>query len=214
MYIRGGWRPDSITTIPNFVHPDPGVGSGGGGYALYVGRLAPPKGIETMLEAWETANLTYPLRIVGEGPLRPVVERAAATNSSITYVGSVPPQEASALMGDASFVIVPTVGIETFGRVAAEALAKGTPVLVSDLGGLTEIIEDGHTGFRTDAGDSRQLADRVAWMIDHRDAVFDMRKHARAAFVERFSGEKAIHRWMAAYARAIDHPGSEATDLK
>jgi glycosyltransferase involved in cell wall biosynthesis len=203
MYVQGGWGADSITSIPNFVFPDPGTGPGTGGYALFVGRLAPPKGIETMLAAWNQAEIAYPLKIVGDGPLRPIVERAAAQNPFITYLGSVPPEEASDLMGDAAFVIVPTVGIETFGRVAAESLAKGTPALVSDLGGLSEIVDDGSTGWLVTPGDPTQLADRVTWIIEHQDDVAAMRPNARAAFLDRFSSDLAIERWMSVYERAI-----------
>jgi len=205
MYVESGWDRESISTIPNFVHPDPGDGSGTGGYAIYVGRLAPPKGIETMLAAWNQADLTYPLKIVGDGPLRPIVQRAAAQHPSITYLGHVPPTEAYDLMGDATFVIVPTVGIETFGRVAAEALAKGTPGLVSDLGELREIVDDGNTGWLIQPGDAHHLADRVTWMVEHPDGVTEMRRNARTVFLDRYSSDRAIQHWTSAYQRVIDN---------
>jgi len=204
MYVQGGWDADSIISIPNFVHPDPGVGSGTGGHALFVGRLAPPKGIETLLDAWRQADLTYPLKIAGDGPLRHIVERATSQNPSITYLGPVPPQEAYDLMGDAAFVIVPTVGIETFGRVAAEALAKGTPAVVADLGGLTEIVDDGTTGWLVRPGDAQHLTDRVIWMIEHPDEVAEMRRSARMVFLDRFSSDAAVEQWTSAYQRVID----------
>lgn len=204
MFVEAGWDPDLVESIPNFVHPDPGPGSGGGGYALCVGRLESAKGTDVLLDAWQQGGFTYPLKIAGEGPLRPLVERAAAENPSIEYLGVVPPQEASDLMGDAAFVIVPTASTETFGRVAAEALAKGTPAVVSDLGGLTEIVEDERTGLLVQPGNTRHLTDRVAWMLAHPDDVSAMRVRARAVFVERFSGERALQRWLSVYQRAID----------
>ncbi len=209
MYVQAGWDPGSISTIPNFVHPDPGLGAGRGGYALYVGRLAPAKGIDTLLAAWQHGQITYPLTIVGDGPLRPTVEQAASEHPMIEYLGPVPLQQASDLMGDAAFVVVPTVGIETFGRVAAEALAKGTPALVSDLGGLTEIIDDGKNGLLFRPGDSQHVADRVEWMVDHPEEVRAMRDRARAAYVDRFSGNRAIGLWLSAYEGiAKSRPGS------
>jgi len=204
MYAQGGWNPDSILTIPNSVHPDPGAGSGTGGYALLVSRLVPQKGIETLLDAWRYADVSYPLKIAGDGPLRSAVERAASLNPSISYLGPVPLQEAYDLMGHATFVVVPTTGVETFGRVAAEALAKGTPALVSDLGGLTEIVDDGVTGWLVKPGDHQHLADRVVWMIEHRDGVAKMRRRARTAFVERFSSDRVVQQWVTAYRDVID----------
>jgi len=204
IYVRAGWDPDALVTIPNFVHPDPGVGSGTGGFALYVGRLAPAKGIDTLLTAWRQGTISYPLKIVGDGALRPLVERAAAENPSIEYLGSVPLELATDLMGEATFVIVPTVGVETFGRVAAEALAKGTPALVSDLGGLTEIIDDGHTGLLVRPGDSRHLAERVLRMIEYPEEVKAMRQQARTAFIDRFSGDRSLRLWISAYESIIE----------
>jgi glycosyltransferase involved in cell wall biosynthesis len=203
MYVEGGWEPNSIVTIPNFVHPDPGVGSGTGAHALFVGRLAPPKGLETMLAAWRQDKVNFPLKIAGDGPLRHIVEREADQNPLITYLGPVTPVEASDLMGSATFVVVPTVGIETFGRVAAEALAKGTPGVVSDAGGLKEIIDEGSTGWLIPPGDSDRLADRVAWISDHEDDVSEMRPRARASFLDRFSSDQAIEHWISVYERAI-----------
>lgn len=204
IYEQAGWDRQLITTIPNFVHPDPGLGSGSGGYALYVGRLAPAKGIATMLAAWRQYDVTYPLRIAGDGPLRSIVESAAAEHPSITYLGPLAPDDASTIMGEATFVIVPTVGVETFGRVAAEALAKGTPALVSDLGGLTEIVDDGRTGRLVRPGDPSHLARQVSWMIDHPARVKNMRRDARSAFLERFSSGPALHNWLSAYQRVVD----------
>jgi glycosyltransferase involved in cell wall biosynthesis len=204
MFIQAGWDPELFVSIPNFVHPDPGLGSGQGGFALFVGRLDPAKGVDTLLNAWQQGGVSYPLKIVGDGELRSVVERAAAEHPAITYVGAMPPHETSLLMGDATMVIVPTVGTETFGRVVAEAFAKGTPAVVSDVGGLPGIVDDDHTGFVVRPGDIHQLADRVAWMFEHPVEVSAMRIHAREAFVDRFSGDRALQRWLSAYQRIIE----------
>jgi len=100
-------------------------------------------------------------------------------------------------------VVVPTVGIETFGRVAAESLAKGTPAIVSNLGGLPEIIDDGATGFHTRPGSPLDLADHVRWMIEHPSDGLAMRHRARAAYLERFVGERVLEMWLSAYHSAI-----------
>ena len=60
-YIEGGLPPEKIAVKPNFVYSSPTAGAGGGGYALYVGRLSTEKGITTMLRAWDTraADLAF-----------------------------------------------------------------------------------------------------------------------------------------------------------
>ncbi len=68
-FIQGGFPEDKIVVKPNFVNPDPGIGEGRGGYALYVGRLSVEKGLDTLLAAWEKLGKQLPLKIVGDGPL-------------------------------------------------------------------------------------------------------------------------------------------------
>ncbi|HET9837184.1 MAG TPA: glycosyltransferase, partial [Candidatus Angelobacter sp.] len=61
-YIAGGFPAEQIAVKPNFIHPSPKPGAGGGGYALFVGRLAPEKGIAALLEAWKSAHNPLPLK--------------------------------------------------------------------------------------------------------------------------------------------------------
>src|SRR5437899_240556 len=86
-YVAGGLPAVKIVVEPNFIHPTPEPGSGGGGYALYVGRLSPEKGIATMLEAWKSARSAMPLKIVGEGPLAELVVAAGRACPRIEYLG-------------------------------------------------------------------------------------------------------------------------------
>src|SRR5215212_1442885 len=76
-YIEGGLPAERIVVKSNFVHPDPGAGEGGGGYALFVGRLSPEKGLETLLAAWEQLGVKVPLKIVGSGPMAERVAKAS-----------------------------------------------------------------------------------------------------------------------------------------
>ena len=69
-FIEGGFRPGKIIVKPNFVYPDPGPGEGGGGYALFVGRLSFEKALAPLLAAWEHLDKRIPLKVVGDGPLK------------------------------------------------------------------------------------------------------------------------------------------------
>ncbi len=199
IYVTGGFAEEQIDVIPNFVYPDPGLGGGRGGYAMYAGRLAPTKGLDTLIEAWSDPAIEIPLKIVGEGPLKRDVRAAAAANPLIEYLGVVDSSEVSDLVGDASFAVVPTRGVETFGRVAAEAAAKGTPSIVSDHGGLVEIVEDGRTGLVFPRGDAVALADRVKRLADSNGLLATMRVAARERFEENYSGESVLNAWVDLY---------------
>ena len=68
-FVANNLPASKIRVKPNFVFPDPGPGTGSGGYAIFAGRLSPEKGIDTMLAAWQLLKPTVPLKIVGDGPL-------------------------------------------------------------------------------------------------------------------------------------------------
>ena len=86
-FIEGGLPAEKVVIKPNFIHPDPGLGRGDGGYALFLGRLTPEKGISTLLEAWSRLGKTFPLEIAGDGPLAPQVEKAAESGFRHSMVG-------------------------------------------------------------------------------------------------------------------------------
>ncbi|MDX2466354.1 MAG: glycosyltransferase family 4 protein [Acidimicrobiia bacterium] len=203
VFLDDGWSPDLIDVIPNFVHPDPGVGPGDGGFALFAGRLDPPKGVGTLIKAWRDGGLNFPLKIVGDGSLRAEVEAAVDAEESIEYLGLVDSSRASELMGEASFVVVPTTGIETFGRVAAEAMAKGTPPVVASHGGLSEIVVDGETGLVFEPGNAGALAAAGKELISDPDRLAVMRSEARARLLGHYEGARVVDQWVSLYRSAM-----------
>src|SRR5919107_3263037 len=135
-FIEGGLPEERMTVKPNFVDPDPGPGTSEGGHALFVGRLSPEKGVDTLLAAWERLRGRVPLKIVGDGPLKGQVVAAADRHPWVVYLGHKRAEEVHDLMKDASVLIFPSGWYETFGRVAAEAFATATPVIAADIGAI------------------------------------------------------------------------------
>jgi len=199
VFVDAGWDPEAIDVIPNFIYPDPREGPGDGGFALYAGRLDPVKGLDTLLAAWEQGGIEYPLKIAGSGPLLDRVEAAAFRNPFVEYVGMLDKAVYAELVGRASFVVVPTVGIETFGRVAAEALAKGTPAVVADHGGLREIVVAGETGLLFPPGDVVALVDRIRSLLADPQRLAAMREACRRSYASTFSGDRALTAWTDLY---------------
>jgi glycosyltransferase involved in cell wall biosynthesis len=203
VYVRAGWARDAIHVIPNFVYPDPGVGSHAGGFALFLGRLDAVKGIETLLAAWRDHGIDYPLKIAGAGPLEAGVNAAASGHNRIEFLGAVDRAEARRLLGEASFVVVPTLGVETFGRVAAEALARGTPAIVAGHGGLSEIVTDGETGLTFPPGDAGSLAGKVKELVSGKVGIEHMRAAGRETYLARYAGEQVLDAWIDLYREAV-----------
>ena len=202
-FIEGGLPAGKIVVKPNFVAPDPGRGQGGGGYALFVGRLAPEKGTGTMLAAWERLGTRIPLKIVGDGPLRDRVVEAAARRSNVEWLGHRPVEEVHALMGKADMLVFPSEWYETFGRVAVEAFATGTPVIAADIGAVAELVEHGRTGLEFRPGDPEDLVTQVEWALSHPAELRRMRDEVRAEFEAKYTAERNYRALIEIYEAAL-----------
>ena len=189
-FIEAGFPPDKILVKPNFVHPDPGLGEGRENYALFVGRLSTEKGLDTLLSAWQMLKTPITLKIVGDGPLAPEVINATNTMPNVEWLGRKPMKEVYQLMGDAMMLIFPSKWYETFGRVAVEAFAKGTPVIAANIGAIAELVEDQRTGLHFSPGNSKDLADKVEWFLTHPTERQTMRQEARQAFLAKYTAEQ------------------------
>lgn len=203
-FIEGGFPEEKIVIKPNFVYPDPGIGGGKGGYALYVGRLSPEKGVRTLLKAWKLLQGTIPLKMVGEGPLAEEINQAAHELQGVEWLGRKSPEEVYALMGEAAFLIFPSEWYETFGRVAIEAFAKGTPVIASALGAVGEVTDHGRTGLHFRPGDPEDLADKVEWLLSHPQELARMRKEARAEYEAKYTAERNYEQLIVIYQKVLE----------
>ena len=189
-FVAGGLPASKIAVKANFVDPDPGRGRGDGGYALFVGRLSPEKGVGTLLEAWERGRPAVPLRIAGEGPLAEQVREAAARNPKVKWLGEISRVEVLAQMRGARFLLCPSTWYESFGLIIVEALATGLPVIASDLGALAELIKPEETGLLFQPGNADDLAAKAQWALDHPERMQDMRVHARKRYEELYTADR------------------------
>jgi glycosyltransferase involved in cell wall biosynthesis len=201
--VEGGLPAEKIVVKSNFAYPDPGPGAGRGGYAVYVGRLSAEKGIETLLNAWRHLEGGPPLKIIGDGPLAGTVQEAATQNTPIQWLRSLSHEAVYELVGEASLLVLPSGCYENFPRVVIEAFAKGTPAIVSKLGAMAEIVDDGHTGLHFKPGDPADLAEKVRSIIADLPRLTRMRQAARQKFEQKFTADANHDVLMAIYARAI-----------
>lgn len=148
---------------------------------LYVGRIEPLKGIETLLEATAliaqrrpelTRRLCVP--IIGGDPhriedndemvrLQRLRERLGIS-SVVTFLGGQDQDVLQYYYAAAEMVVMPS-DYESFGMVALEAMACGTPVIASDVGGLAYLVQHGRTGYRVPARDPEALAGKIMRLL-------------------------------------------------
>jgi len=205
--------PDRILVKPNFT-ADPGAGLPPDPSAvappdtfLYVGRLTVEKGVPTLLDAWSTARGTppAPLTIVGDGPLRPQVERAAAANPYLSYLGQVDRPTLLRQLRRAHALVIPSLWDEPFGLVAIEAYAASLPVIAARTGALPEIVEDGVTGLLVSPGSADDLSRAATRLVAQPDLAGEMASAARARYEARYTPEANYDLLATAYHEAIQH---------
>ena len=204
-FIQGGFPAEKIAVKPNFIDPDPGIGDGQGGYVLFVGRLSLEKGINTLLAAWEKIGGKIPLKIVGDGPLASQVVEASLRISGVEWLGHKPRQAVLDLMKDAAVLIVPSICYEGFPVTIVEAYSVGLPVIASNLGGMSSMIEHNRTGLHFCPGDPDDLAKQVEWILGHPVELERMRKEARSEYEAKYTAERNYDMLMEIYKKAEKH---------
>ena len=205
-FREGGLPAERIVVKPNFLAEDPGVGSGNGGYALFIGRLTEEKGIAAMLDAWSTCHHTIPLKIIGDGPLQSVVRERVAALKSVEYLGPCEHSRAIQLLQDAAFLVFPSRWYEGMPMVVLEAFACGTPVVAFGLGSLIELIIEDVNGIKLPFPDSGALTDFLQNYGELGQNMARRRAGARASFEQNFNANTNYEQLLDIYNRAINQP--------
>jgi glycosyltransferase involved in cell wall biosynthesis len=206
-FIRGGLPEDRIVVRPNFLTSPPSFGDGSGNYALYVGRLTPEKGVATLVQAWRDTDL--PLNIVGDGYLRSDLEQQSRTaNAKIEFLGLRSRAEVWALMQRAAFLIIPSECYEGFPITVLEAFATGTPLIVSAIGALDEVVAAPTNGLKFQAGNVESLRQAIALLHASPEKMTAMRIANRQLFEDRYTQQHAVSSLHDIYADAIKHQRS------
>jgi D-inositol-3-phosphate glycosyltransferase len=196
-----GADPDRVEVVPPGVDHaffSPGsqdgaqraLGLGSGPLLLFVGRIQPLKGVDVAVETLaELGRDDARLMIVGgssglEGDQEVRdVEKLIAERGLVGRVTMVPPQPhhvLSTYYRAADVCLVPSRS-ESFGLVALEAAASGTPVVASDVGGLRTLIDHGRTGFRIPGRDPKDYAEATRRILDSPVLADELSRHAAAA---------------------------------
>jgi glycosyltransferase involved in cell wall biosynthesis len=193
-----------IVVLPHAV-PDPWVDAAdvevpSEPFVIFAGRLTEEKGARLLVEALDGlgSDLPFVVTMAGDGALRDWVrERAAASGGRLRWLGQLTSADLRSHMRHAAAVVVPSVGVESFGLVAAEALGSGTPVLATDRGALPEVVgECGSIVEATAAGLRRGLAELAEPTDTERYA-------ARERWRDHFSPAVRSDRLVAIYRAAI-----------
>lgn len=194
-------KPEQLAVKPNFTQ-DIGIGHAErDDFFLYVGRLTPEKGIETLLKAHELK--TFPLKVVGDGPLRERVEAYAAAHAGIDYLGFQNREQVLELLKSARGLIFSSEWMETFGMTIIEAFSTGTPVVAAKIGGAEQLVEDGVNGLHYSPGRAAELSEKVQLLLQHPALASKLGAAARKSYEARYTPEANYRMLLSIYEDAI-----------
>jgi glycosyltransferase involved in cell wall biosynthesis len=144
---------------------------------LSVGRLAAEKQVELILPVLQNVPNVH-LAIVGDGPYRETLEKVF-DGYPVTFTGYKSGEDLSKAYASADIFMFPSSAIETFGLVAAEAMAAGLAVVSSRVGGVPELIDSGVNGYMFELGDAETMVQQVRDLVENPAKLKSMRLAAR-----------------------------------
>jgi glycosyltransferase involved in cell wall biosynthesis len=180
------------------------------GFALFLGRICPEKGVDDALHAARLAGMA----LLVAGSVSPYAEHRAFLRDRVQplldrqrrWIGPVAGGAKQRLLAQARCLVIPSKARETSSLVAMEALAAGTPVVAYRSGALSEIVAHGRTGLLVDAGDVEGLAAAMREVGDIDPA------ECRREAVERFSADRMIDAYFRRYAELAENAAKLAAE--
>lgn len=199
--VADGLPADRIDVVHNAISlPETAADPGAGGYVAFCGRLSAEKGVAVLLEA-ARQNPDIPVRIAGTGELQEELARDAPPN--VTFVGMLDRAALAAFYRGARCQAVPSVWHETFGLVAAEAMAHGIPVVASRMGGLQDLLVDGESGLLFEPGNAAALGAALRLLWDDPARAQALGRAARRHAEKEFDAPVHVARLMKVYEQAL-----------
>jgi glycosyltransferase involved in cell wall biosynthesis len=205
--IGAGLAPGRVVHLPPIIDglprepPPPPSTAPRGGYHLIAGRLARHKGIDVALEAARRLTTPLPLVLLGEGPLAGQVAQAAASEPArVRWLPWADRAGVAAWLRHATSLWLPSLWAEPFGIVGVEALALGTPVIASDVGGVPDWLPPNEEhGLRVPPGDAAALSAAADRLVSDPGTAQEMGARGRTFVQETHEPERLIKKLLAVY---------------
>ena len=189
----------------NLFKPHPGNAARGAPTVLTVGRLIELKGIAYLIRAMKDVVKRYPdamLVIGGSGPEKENLEdltNELGLNKNVRFIGFIQNAELPGHYAAADVFVLPSINkdglTEALGVVLLEAMASGTPVIGSDVGGIPDIIRDGHNGFLVPERSPGPLAERIIELLSNEKLAEKFRVNGLNTIKDGFSWESISRRF-------------------
>lgn len=194
-----GWPKEKLVHIPNYIHAENYQPEFTPGKAfVYFGRLAPEKGLRTLIFAAKESGV--PLRIVGTGPIEQELRQLAKGATQIEFLGYQSGDALWNVIRSARAIVLPSEWYENAPMSVLESYGLGKPVIGADIGGIPELVQPDKTGALFPSGDADALA---ATLERYRDlpnrTISDQGKAAREKVATHFTIDRYFEQMSGLY---------------
>lgn len=188
-------KPNSVTNVipESFENRD--------NYFVFVGRLSKEKGIRILLDAFVGKDIQ--VEIIGDGPYRELVQSYEERSSNIKYHGYQSSTFIASKMKNCLAVIVPSICYEGLPTAILESYASGTPVIVSDIDNLNEIVKNNYNGKHFRLNDPENLFKIASDFTEDRVKNQALYENARLTYLEKYTPELNYRNLVGLYQRII-----------
>lgn len=209
LMVKSGFPAERIHVKPHF-YPDPPLPipyEKRDAKVLFIGRLGEEKGVRFLLEAWQQWGDHAPqLELIGDGPLRPELERLAqGQGDRVRFLGQLPFEETQCRLAKAKLLVLPSLCFEGFPMVIREAFALGVPVAASNLGAMASLVDNGTNGVLFESGLKDDISRTISAVWNDQEKLATMAEAARAEFEENYTAEANYKILMDIYQNAIEN---------
>ncbi|MBJ2130872.1 glycosyltransferase family 4 protein [Alteromonas sp. IB21] len=188
MFLQNGFKDKQLSVKGNFVSDYPSYDDLKLNQALYVGRLSEEKGVLKLIDIWKKQSLAnkskMTLVLAGEGPLYDKIKSETQNEKFIKVIGQVEYETVYKLMAESVVLMFTSNWFEGMPRTIIESFACGTPVISSDLGAMTTMIEDGITGYKYK--NEKELEKYVDLLMKNSELFRSMKKNCFKEFHSKY----------------------------
>jgi glycosyltransferase involved in cell wall biosynthesis len=216
IFLAEGYAPDRVVYLPPFVSGESGAAADTGApgdavdkplparYVLYFGRFGAEKGLFTLIDAVSSLE-GVPLVLCGDGPLRAPLEARAAEvpGARIFFTGHLSKRDLAGVVRGAVAVVLPSIAAENAPYTVLESMAAGTPVIVSNVGGLPELAAEGR-GLVFAAGDAGELRARIHEVWENAALGVEIGRRGKRFVTDRLTENAHLEGLESVYKEAVD----------
>jgi glycosyltransferase involved in cell wall biosynthesis len=194
--IAHGFATEKIKVIPLYAdeqHKPEKICDGK--YLLFAGQILKGKGLDILIRAWKLLATDYTLIIAGEGRQRQKYEKLAiklGLEQSIKFVGFIKQDKLADLYRNTTCLVMPSRVPETFGLSGLEAMSWSKPVVASDVGGISEWLNDGINGLLVPPNNPPALAAAIGEIINDPERAAEKGRAGFELYKNKFNAEEHI----------------------